>query len=522
MKRLALILLLLATAAAAQTRPPLDALKREAAAEVEKLHIFTQQMVDQVFSYSELGFQEHNTSRYLTDVLEKHGFQVERGAGGMPTAWIASWGTGKPVIGFISDIDAVPYSSQKPGVAYHAPLIEGGPGHGEGHNSGVPLNITAAIVLKQMMEKHKIPGTLRLYPGVAEELVATKAFFVRDGWFKDVDIMLGAHVDDMFGISYGQTWGDRMSTGLVSIEYHFKGRTAHSAFTPWAGKSALDAVELMNIGWNYRREHLHPQQRSHYVITQGGDQPNVVPAEAKVWYYFRQLDYPRIKEMVDIGNTIAEAAAKMTDTTVTRRILGSAWPPHFNKIVAEAAHKNITTVGMPQWSEADQTLAKALQKEIGVKTDGLKTQVAELEVPREGTAGGSDDIGDISWTLPTVYLRYPSNIPNLPGHHWSEAVAMATPIAHKGVTAGAKVQAMTALDFLLSAELREQAWAYFREQTKDVQYVPFIAPSDQPALELNKEKMEKFGPELKKLHFDPTRYKTYLEQLGIAYPTVKK
>ncbi|MEW6213473.1 MAG: amidohydrolase [Acidobacteriota bacterium] len=497
-----------------------DQLKREAVAEIDKLQTFTQQMIDQIFSYSELGFHEYETSRYVTDILEKNGFRVERGVAGMPTAWTASFGAGKPVIGFITDIDCIPQASQKPGVAYHDPIIKGAPGHGEGHNSGMGVNVTAAIVLKKIIEKYKLAGTIKLFPGVAEELVGAKAHFVRAGLFKDVDIMLGSHVSSDFSTAYGQTANN---SGLVSVQYFFHGKAAHSAGAPWSGRSALDAVELMNIGWNMRREHLRLQQRSHYVITNGGDQPNVVPSEASVWYYFRELDYPRIKELYELGNRMAQAAAMMTDTTVGHRVVGSAWPSHFNKVVAETQQKNIEAVGMPAWSEADQTLAKALQKEIGARVEGLSTKVRPLEPPGEPRGGGSDDIGDISWNVPTVYMRFPANIPNLPGHAWPNAVAMATPIAHKGSTAGAKVQAMTAIDFLLSPELVRQAWDYFRNvQTKEIKYTPLIGPEDQPATDLNKEKVEKFAPELKKFYFDPTKYKTYLEQLGIEYPTVRK
>jgi aminobenzoyl-glutamate utilization protein B len=498
----------------------LDELKREAAGEVDKLRVYTQQIVDQIFSYSELGFHEYETFNYLTTTLEKNGFKVERGVAGMPTAWVATWGSGKPVIAFITDIDCIPRASQKPGVAYHDPIIEGAPGHGEGHNSGMAVNLTAAIVLKQLMEKNKISGTLQLFPGVAEELVGAKAFFIRAGLLKDVDVMLGSHVDNDFATSYGQ--GERNS-GLVSVQYFFHGKAAHSAGSPWSGRSALDAVELMNTAWNFRREHLRLQQRSHYVIFSGGDQPNVVPSEAGVWYFFRELDYPRIKELYDLGNKMAQAATMMTDTTVTQRIVGSAWPSHFNKVVAEIQQKNIESVGMPAWDEADQILARALQKEIGAKVDGLKLKVKPLEPPKESIGGGSDDIGDISWNCPTVYLRFPANIPNLPGHAWPNAVAMATPIAHKGSTAGAKVQAMTALDFLLSPDLVKQAWDYFNNvQTKEIKYRPLINPSDRPAIDLNKEKMEKFSPQLKKFYYDSTRNKTYLEQLGIQYPTVRK
>lgn len=186
--------------------------------------------------------------------------------------------------------------------------------------------------------------------------------------------------------------------------------------------------------------------------------------------------------------------------------------------------KNIERVGMPQWSDADQALAKALQKEIGATVDGLKAKVDPLEPPHPETIpGGSDDMGDVSWNVPSVYMRYPANIPHTPGHSWADAVAMATPIAHKGSTAGAKVQALTALDYLLSPELVKQAWDYFNNmQTKDTKYVPLISPEDQPAIEMNKEKMEKFLPEMKKYYYNPAKYKTYLEQLGIQYPTVKK
>src|SRR2546422_2401872 len=355
-------------------------------------------MVDQIFSFSELGFQEYETSKYITGILEKNGFKIDRGVAGMPTAWVATYGSGKPVIAFITDIDCIPKASQKPGVAYHDPIVEGAPGHGEGHNSGQGVNVTAAIVLKKLMEKYKIPGTIKLLPGVAEELVAAKAFFVRAGLFKDVDLVLGCHVDSDFVTSYGQAANN---SGLVSVQYYFHGKAAHAAGAPWSGRSALDAVELMDTAWNFRREHLRLQQRSHYGSIDGGDQPNVVPSEAAVWYYFRELDYPHIKELYELGNKFAQAATMMTDTTVTQRIVGSAWPTHFNKVVAEIQQKNIEMVGCPAWSEADQTLAKALQKEIGAKVEGLKLKVKPLEPPVKDQIGGaSDDVGDISWNVP--------------------------------------------------------------------------------------------------------------------------
>ncbi|MBI3476834.1 MAG: amidohydrolase [Acidobacteria bacterium] len=517
-RRFVLVLFALSSLVFAQTN--LDALKKEALSKVDARQQLVQQMVDQIFSYGELGFQEVETSKYVTSLLEKNGFTVERGVAGIPTAWVATYGSGKPVIGFITDIDCIPRASQKPGVAYHDPMIDGAPGHGEGHNSGMAVNVTAALVLKELMQEHKIAGTLKIMPGVAEELLGTKAYYVRAGLFKDVDAVLGVHVSEDFGTGYGQTFAPQ---GLVSVQYYFHGKASHAAGAPWDGRSALDAVELMDTGWNFRREHLRLQQRSHYVIVNGGDQPNVVPSEAGVWYYFRELDYPHIRELYELGDTMAKAATEMTGTTFTKKVVGSAWPPHFNKVIAELQQKNIESVGMPTWDAADQTLAKALQKELGKKEDGLNAKVEELKPPSPETeSGGSDDVGDISWVVPMVYLRYPANIPHTPGHSWADAVAMATPIAHKGSLAGAKVQALTALDLMVTADALPKAWSYYKDvQTKDMKYTPLISSDDQPAIDMNKEKMAKFRTEMQKYYYDPAKYKTYLEQLGIKYPTVK-
>lgn len=520
---LSVALLAVPVRASAQRQSPdskIDALKTEVAEDVEARALFTQHMVDSIFSFGELGFQEIETSRYVTDILRENGFTVEEGIAGIPTAWMASWGSGKPVIALGSDIDGIPQASQKPGVAYQDPMIEGAPGHGEGHNSGQAVNVTAALAVKAIMERENLSGTIKLWPGVAEEQLGTKAYFVRDGYFEDVDIVLFSHVSSNLSVS----WGSGSGNGLVSVAYTFEGETAHSAGAPWRGRSALDAVELMNAGWNYRREHLRIQQRSHYVVTNGGDQPNVVPKNATVWYYLRETDYPHIKELWDIADKMAEGAALMTNTTYTSRVLGTAWPQHMNKVVAETMYGNITRVGLPEWSQDDHALARAVQKMVGSDPDGLATDLSTLSDPIEESAkrgGGSDDIGDISWTVPTVTLRFPSNIPGLPGHNWSSAIAMATPIAHKGATAGAKAQALTMLDLIMRPELVEQAWRYFNDvQTKDATYTPLIRSEDQPAIELNADIMARYRDEMRQQYYDPSTYSTYLEQLGIEYPTL--
>jgi aminobenzoyl-glutamate utilization protein B len=520
---LLLVPALAGTSIAQQQDARLERLKQEALTKVEARAKLVQEMVDQVFSFGELGFQEIETSRYLTELLEKNGFTVERGVAEIPTAWVAKWGSGKPVISLGSDIDGIPQATSKPGVAWNDVFIPGAPGHGEGHNSGQAVNIAAAIVVKEIMERERIPGTIMLWPGVAEEQMAGKAFLVRAGVFKDADAVLFSHVSDALSVS----WGASGQSALVSAEFSFRGSSAHAAGAPWRGKSALDAVMLMAQGWEYRREHLRLQHRSHYIIRDGGDQPNVVPSTASIWFYFREQDYPRTMELLEMGKRVAEGAAMMTDTKLEEvRILGSGWSAHFSKPIAEAMHENIKRVGMPKWDENDQLLARSLQTELGGNAQGLSARISnELrgsEALQNWTGGGSDDIGDVSWNVPTITLRFPSNIPGLPGHNWANAIAMATPIAHKGAVAGAKVQALTMLDLLLRPKVVADAWTYFRDvQTKEIKYKSFLGPNDKPPTFLNADIMARFRPEMRKYYYDASKFSTYLEQLGIKYPTVR-
>jgi len=496
------------------------ALKQSAIAGVEGRRKLSQVMNDTVFSFGELAYQEFETSKYLTEVLEKNGFAVERGIAGMPTAWVARWGSGKPVIALGSDIDCIPKANQMPGVAYRQELVEGAPGHGEGHNSGQAVNIVAALAVKELMEREKLPGTLVIWPGVAEELLGGKAHLVRAGLFREVDAVLYTHVGDNFATAWGQPNG----TGMISVEYTFHGEAAHAAARPWRGRNALRAVELMNMGWDMRREQLRPEQRSHYVITNGGDQPNVIPSVASVWYFIRETDFENIKRNFEIANTIAEAAAMMTDTKVTRKLIGTAAPRHFNRALAEAFQTNIDAVGVPKWTDEEQTFARSVQRLSHGQEDGLHTTARRLgRPPEKPESGGSDDIGDVSWVAPTAPLFYPSNIPNLPGHHWANAIAMATPIAHKGNLAGSKVMAMTMIDLLLRPDLVAATKAYFTDvQLKSQKPQPLLAETDEPQIQINRDTMARYRPEMKKFYYDATKYDTYLDQLGVKFPTLTR
>ncbi|MBI71311.1 MAG: amidohydrolase [Gemmatimonadetes bacterium] len=504
--------------------PRLEDLKNEALTLVQGRAKQVQEIVDHLFSFGELGMQEFETQKYLTGILEEAGFEIELGVAGMPSAWTARWsnGTGKPVIALGSDVDGIPQSNQKPGVAYRDAILDMAPGHGEGHNSGQAVNIAAALSVKDLMERENIDGTLLIWPGIAEELVVGKAFFVREGVFDGVDVNLFTHVSNNFGMS----WGQRGANALMSVQYRFTGETAHSAGSPWRGRSALDAVMLMANAWEFKREHVRPSQRSHYIIVDGGDQPNVVPQTSTIWFYFREVNYERTKQLYEDANLMAQGAALMTGTVIdTIQTVGSAWSQHMSKPVAEATYANIQRVGLPEWSDEDMLMATEFQRELGQPEFGLPTVIGELAGPVNlalSLGSGSDDIGDISWNMPTVTLRFPANMPGGPGHNWANGIAMATPVAHKGSLAGAKVQALTLLDLLLDGKTVDAAWDYFNNvQTLDQEYIPFITPDDKPATFLNAELMEKWRPLMKPYYYDASRFDTYLEQLGIDYPTVR-
>ena len=521
---LALSLAVVPSAVQAQADPRLESLKDEALEMVESRSKLVQEIIDHLFSFGELGMQEFETQAYLTGLLEDEGFEIELGVAGMPSAWTARWsnGSGEPVIALGSDVDGIPQSNQKPGVAYRDPILGMAPGHGEGHNSGQAVNIVASLAVKEIMERENIDGTLLIWPGVAEEQVASKAYFVREGVFDDVDVNLFTHVGSNFGVSWGQGGGN----ALWSVQYRFTGETAHSAGSPWRGKSALDAVMLMAQAWEFKREHLRPAARSHYIIVDGGDQPNVVPQRATIWFYFRERDYELTKEQYDAAALMAQGAALMTGTQVdTIMTVGSAWGRHFSKPVAQVTHANMQHVGLPDWSADDIRFAEAFQTEMGVEVTGLETEVGDLGEPVDlsrSLGGGSDDIGDISWNMPTVTMRFPSNMRGGPGHNWANGIAMATPIAHKGGVAGAKVQALTLLDLFLDGETVDAAWDYFNNvQTAETEYIPFIAETDQPAIWLNEGIMAEWRERMRPFYYDSSQYDSYLEQLGIEYPTIR-
>lgn len=448
---------------------------------------------DVLYYFGEPGMQEYESSKYLKETLEQIGFKVEVGGAGLPTNVWATWGSGKPVIAIATEMDALPEGSQTPGSIPRKPLVEGAPGHMEGHNVMAAVAVGAAHAVKKTMEQFKIPGTLVVSIGPAEEQLMSRPYLVRDGYFKDVDAALITHVADQSATGYGL-----QNYALIGAKFTFKGRTAHGGVNPWDGKDAVDAVVLMDIGFDKLREHLRPTYRGHRTITMGGVQPNIIPDVGQIWWFIRDANGPWAKENFDKLVNIARGAALMTGTTMEMEPFGAAWPTLGNKAIAEAVQKNIEMVGMPTWTEEENKFAKELQKSLGRKEEGLPTKVAPLQAARQNSS--SNDIGDITWVVPTGTVRFPVVVPGVRAHHWTAGITPTMSIAHKGAVVGAKVIAASVLDLLTSAELRADAKKQFETDTKDTKYFSLLPPDAKPPVDLNKEIMEKYRPDMRKFY----------------------
>lgn len=444
-------------------------------------------LCDSIFYFGELGMQEFETSGLMVDLLEQAGFNVERNISGMPTAFMATCGSGRPVIAFHTEFDATPASSQAPGIAEPRPIVDGAPGHTEGHNVNAAVMIAAAIAVKKAMDAFGPEGTLKVFGAPAEEQLVSRPYFVRDGYFRNVDVALHDHIGSNLGTVYGLR-----QYALISAEFAFKGVSAHAATAPWDAKDALDAAVLMDIGFDKLREHLEPSQRSHRVITQGGDQPNVIPNRATIWWFFRESTADKTRALFEKAKKIAEGAAIMTGTTYSVNVLSAVWPTRCNRTMAEVIQASVEMVGVPEWTESEQKLVREVQAKVNVKPTGMPTKIAALKEAVQSVS--ANDSGEVSWVVPTGLVNFPANMPGIPYHHWAAGVTLATSIAHKGAVAGAKVMAASALDLLMEPALVDRAKETFREEIGDVEYRPLLPPEQKPPLELNRELMERYRP----------------------------
>ena len=448
---------------------------------------------DAIWSYAELGLQEYKSSKLLADTLEQAGFKVERGVAGMPTCFVASYGSGKPVIGLLGEFDALPMLSQKGRVPSQDPLVEGAPGHGCGHNTMCTAAASAAIAVKEAMDKYGMKGTIKVFGSPAEEIVASRPHMIRAGLFNDVDAVIDNHSGSGFGTGYG-----RGGNAVFSVIFSFRGKTAHGA-NAWAGRSALDAVEIMNVATNYLREHLDPAYRMHYVVIEGGQAPNVVPDKASVWYYVRNSD-ERVEEMFERVLNCAKAGALASGTELSSvRFIAAVHQSYSNRAAAELLQKNIELVGMPPWAEDENAFAKALQKELKAKEEGLPTKVDSLRGPSPvSIGGGSTDVGDVTLVAPTASIRFPGQVPGAIGHHWSSVACNYGSTAWKGLNAGAKAIAASAIDLMTKPEELKKLRAEFEETSKKYPYKSFLPADAKPPLDINEELMKKYRPLMEK------------------------
>ena len=476
---IAIVFAVAATAASADERKQLafDVVERNA-----------QQMTDisdSLFYFGELGMQEFESAKLIKDTLTAAGFKVELGGAGMPTNLWAEYGSGRPKIAIVTEVDALPGGSQTPGTYERKPLVKDGPGHMEGHNTHGGVASLAAFAVKQVMQRTNLPGTVAISFGPAEEQIASRPFLVRAGYFKDVDAIIYLHIGEGLTTGYGV-----QNYAAISSIFTFHGKTAHGAVNPWDGKDAVDAVELMDIGFDKLREHLRPTYRAHRTITVGGIQPNIIPDKGQIWWFVRDASMPAAKETYDKLVKIAEGAALMTGTTWDVQYAASAWPQLASKTIAEAVQKNIDMVGMPKWTEQEQSFARDFQKFAEKPVMGLRTAVTPLGGRAQSTS--SNDNGDVSWVVPAGLLNFPSSVPGVQYHEWKAAVTPVSSISHKGQVMGAKVLAASIIDLLTTPELVAKARAEFETESKKTPYFSLLPPEAQPPVELNRAEMEKY------------------------------
>ena len=449
---------------------------------------------DSLYYFAEPGMQEFESAKLLKETFESIGFKVETGRAGMPTAVWATFGSGKPHVVIVTEIDALPEGSQTPGSMPRKPLVAGAPGHMEGHNVHGGVSVGALNAVKQVMEKYKIPGTVSVSFGPAEEQLASRPFLVRSGQFRDADAAILIHIGDNLSTGYGL-----QNYAAISAKFSFKGKTAHGAVNPWDGRDAVDAVELMDAGYNALREHLRPTQRAHRTITAGGVQPNIIPDFGQTWWFVRDANAPYAKENFDKLVNIAKGAALMTGTEMSMEVIASAWPQLGNRVLSDLVSKNIDAVGLPKWTPEEDQWARDFQKSLGIPVVGLARQRVSGNRPQ---SFASNDSGDVTWNVPTGNLSIPAAVPGVGAHNWQAGVTPTLSLSHKGQVSGAKVLAGSILDILTEPQTLTQAKAEFDGVLKDSPYFSLVPAEAKPDTTMNKEMMDRFRPEMTKYYLN--------------------
>lgn len=445
------------------------------------------------WEWAEVGLQEKQTSTLLADILEHHGFTVERGVAGMPTAFVATYGSGAPVIGMMAELDALPGLSQE-AVPYPQPREEGGAGHGCGHCGYAASALGSALAVKAAMEAHDLPGTIKCFGCPAEETLVGKVFMVREGIFDGLDACLGHHPGSAHVASLGS------GTAMNSVKFEFFGKASHAGGSPEQGISALDAVELMNVGVNYMREHVVQETRMHYVIEEGGHEPNVVPAYARSWFYIRAPERDLVDQYYDRVLKMADGADLMTGTTHKVRFLTGAHNSIPNRPLAEMVVANMRAIGAPTYTEAEEAFAAQIAESVSpeakraiLRKSHLPDAMDLIDVNLntriydpygEGVvSGGSTDVAEVSWNTPTVEFSTTCFVVAMPGHSWQHTAVSGTSIGHKSSLFAAKVMASTTLDLLTDPEARQRVREDWEARMAGRTYTSPLPPDLAPPLD---------------------------------------
>lgn len=468
---------LLATSALAADEVPavsaaqITPVKKAALDWIDKNSGRANELSDRIWRAAETSLKETQSAEMLAKELEKEGFKVQRGVAGMSTAFVAEYGSGKPVIGILAEFDALPGLSQT-ATAKKQPFQQGAPGHGCGHNLFGTASAAAAVAVKRALVQQKLQGTIRLYGTPAEENYSGKTYMVRDGLFNGVDIAFHWHPDSETGVPQAS------SQALNGVEITFNGQSAHAAGSPWTGRSALDAVELLNVSMNYLREHMPLTSRIHYVITNGGAAPNIVPDRASVWYMIRDSERSGVERLHERLLESIQGAALMTRTTYDIKILEAPWHVLVNEVGSRLMYSNLLAVGAPQFTADEQTFAKEIQRNLGIEQAGLSSRIEPMRPPHPES--GTTDVADVSWVTPTIGLTVATAVLGDPGHNWSTVATGGMSIGHKGLNVAAKTMAATALDILQDPSLLQAITAEWQQKTKGIVYKSAIPEGQKP------------------------------------------
>jgi aminobenzoyl-glutamate utilization protein B len=472
-------LLLLSLSVFAQKKKPVpapeEAMKTTAVQNIQRAYDQYKNVALQIWGHAELGYKEVKSSALLQETLKKEGFTVETGVAEIPTAFVATYGSGQPVIGILAEFDALPGLAQE-AVPEKKSIAGQAGGHGCGHHLFGTASVAAGIEIKKLIEEKKLTGTIKVYGCPAEEGGSGKVYMVRAGLFNNVDAVIHWHPGNENGVT--------MTSALAnsSAKFRFYGLSAHAAGSPENGRSSLDAVESMNYMVNLMREHVPQETRIHYVITSGGKAPNVVPDYAEVYYYVRHPKRDQVKQIFNRVVNAAKAAALGTETKMEYEIIGGTHDLLLNKSLAEVMQKNLVSVGGVNYTAEERAFAEKIQSSFNFKYPAVDeaANIKPLKVETDA-GGGSTDVGDVSYAVPTVGLRAATWAPGTPAHSWQAVACGGTEIGTKGMNVAAKTMAMTAIDLFTKPALIQQAKEEFTKLKGDYKYEALLG-NRKPAL----------------------------------------